>query len=269
MDLSRLTVYRLILKRTLDEYAAYRLNFIMWRVRMVMHLLVIFFLWKAMYQSRSEYFGYDRAMMFSYVLLSGFVRSVVLGTTTGEVARIINQGDLSNYLLKPFSFFRYYMARDTADKILNAAFALVEMSLIYLVFHPPIIVQTEPAVILQTFGALILGTMLYFSFSMTLGLLGFWLTDVWSVIFLTQVVIEFFAGGLLPLDMLPPQLFTFSRALPFFYFIFFPIKVYLGQMDTKQVAGGFFVGIIWVTGLTLLMRTVWKRGLKVYTAEGR
>jgi len=122
---------------------------------------------------------------------------------------------------------------------------------------------------LFTIAAIGLGTLLYFFMSMMLGFIGFWSADVWAPRFLSFVVIDFFAGGLFPLDILPTPFFIFSQFLPFHYFIYFPLKVYLGQVSYPNMINGFFVGLCWLIALRLLTYYVWQRGLRFYAAEGR
>jgi ABC-2 type transport system permease protein len=101
------------------------------------------------------------------------------------------------------------------------------------------------------------------------GLLAFWLPDVWAPRFLSFVILEFLTGALFPLDIRPEPLSTFIRLLPFQYFMYFPVKVYLGQLTVLQMAGGMAVGLVWVGILWYVMAMMWRRGLRKYAGEGR
>lgn len=248
---------------------SYRLNFVLWRVRQVLQILVVYFLWWAIYSQRTMFAGYTEAAMLTYILLSSIVRTIVLGTTTMGIGDIINQGNLSNHLVRPFSFFSYYIARDIGDKLLNFAFSVVEVTILFLLLRPPLYIQTQPVFILAAVVAVLLGAVLYFLFSMVLGFVGFWTPDVWAPRFLSFVIMEFFAGGVFPLDILPKALLIASKSMPFYYFIYFPISVYLGKTTGIELVYGFGVAIAWIVGFGWLTRFMWRKGLKVYTAEGR
>lgn len=247
----------------------YRLNFVLWRVRVVMQVLVVYFLWFALFSQQKELFGYTQSMILTYVLLTSIARTFVLGTTTMEIGSIINQGDLSNFLMRPIDFFRYYIAKDTADKLLNFGFAFFEVTFLIFLLHPPIFLQTNLFVLVFAALSLCIGMGIYFSFSMIMSFLGFWTPDVWAPRFLTFVIIEFFAGTLFPLDILPKPLFIISQLLPFSYFIYFPLKVYMGQLPVSAIAHGIGGSLVWLILFWFLARLIWRRGLKVYTAEGR
>ena len=257
------------MKATWEEYMTYRLNFVLWRVRVVLWILITYFLWWAIFSGRGEFFGYSQSMILTYIILSNIVRTICLGTTTMEIGGIINQGDLSNFLIRPLSFLRYYIARDTADKLLNLAFSIVEITLMIIILKPHIFFQTNPFTLFLAFCAMGMGTILYFFFSLVLGYLGFWTPDVWGPRFISFVVTEFFAGGLFPIDILPTPLFILSQGLPFSYFIYFPLKVYLGQLTALQMFRGFTIGLVWMVGFWVIANFLWRRGLRVYTAQGR
>lgn len=261
--------YIQIIKNTWAQMLEYRLNFVLWRVRWVVQRLVVYFLWWAIFADRQEVFGYSQSMILTYVLLGNIVGTFVLGTTTMDIGGLINRGDLSNFLIRPMDFFRYYLARDAGDKLLNLVFAVVEIAVLILLLRPPVFIESNVLYVLLSIAAVGVGSMLYFIFSLLLGFVGFWSADVWSPRFLSFVIMEFFAGGLFPLDILPQPLFHFARSLPFFYFIYFPIKVYLGQLSLLSALQGLLTGLVWVGGLWYVAHFVWKKGLRVYTAEGK
>ncbi len=261
--------YLQIIKDTWAEYMTYRISFLLWRFRVVIQLLVVYFLWWAIFSEHPVLFGYTEGMMLTYVLLTSIVRPFVMGTRTQEVGEIIVNGDLSNYLLRPMNFIRYYASRDVADKAMNLFFALFEVTIIFLLLRPPIFIQTNGLVLVGTAVSLILGMILFFHFSMIFSYLGFWTTDVWAPRFLSFVFAEFFTGALFPLDILPRPLYLLSQSLPFSYFIYFPLKVYLGQMSVVSVLQGMGIGLVWIVLLKNLLDMLWKKGLHAYTAQGR
>ncbi len=261
--------YLQIIRATWAEYMIYRLNFVLWRVRQIMQILVVYFLWWAIFSQQKEIFGYSQAMILTYILLSSLVRTIILGTTTMEIGSLINHGDLSNYLIRPLDFFRYYLARDAADKLLNLIFALGEVTVLFWLLRPPVFWQTDPVKLLLVIGAVILGAVLYFYFSLLLSFLGFWTPDVWAPRFLSFVMMEFLAGSLFPLDILPKSILGVVQNLPFAYFIYFPLKIYLGQLTPQAIISGLTMGVLWTLTLGYLAKLVWQRGLRIYTAEGK
>lgn len=90
-----------IVKNTWSEYMVYRLNFVLWRVRNVLRLLTIYFLWTAIFKAREEVFGYQQKEILTYILIGQILSATVFSTRTSEVGSEINDGRLANFLLKP------------------------------------------------------------------------------------------------------------------------------------------------------------------------
>jgi len=94
--------------------------------------------------------------------------------------------------------------------------------------------------------------------------------NAWAAQFLFIVIIlEFFSGGIFPLDILPEFLFKIFSYLPFYYLLFFPLQVYLGKIGQFLVFKGIIIAFLWFIVLSFALLKVWRWGLKAYNAEGR
>lgn len=261
--------YILVFKNSFSEYFAYRLNFILWRVRIVISVLITYFLWFSVYQGNSEIFGYNASQMMTYVLLISFLNGVVLSTQTQRVADEINTGDLSNFLVKPLNFFGFNIARDLSDKILNTLFSFAELVMFILILKPPFFIQTNLFLIGLFLFTVFLAALLYFEISLLLSYIGFWSKETWAPRFIFFILVTFLAGTYFPLDIFPEPIFNFLKLLPFTYIIYFPLKIYLGQINYYQLAESFTIMTSWIIFLWFITKIVWRKGLIIYTAEGK
>jgi len=249
----------------------YRLNFFIWRLRAVINHLGGYFFWLAVYRFNQQIADYDAQMMLTYVLLSSFLYSLVLISRTAQVSGDIAQGGLNQYLLKPMGYFQAVFSLDLGDKAAGLLFLLLEMTVFFLVLKPPFFWQTNSFYLISFLLVSFLGMFVYFYLSLLIGLTAFWYPEHggWPVRFLFQVVNQFLSGGLIPLDILPVPVFGCLRFLPSAYFVFFPLQVYLGRLSLAEVLGGLAVLIFWLWFLRIVVRLVWDKGLKNYTAAGR
>lgn len=261
--------YFLAAKNTWNEILTYRVNFIMWRVRVILQLLATYFLWLAITQNQHIVFGYTQNMMLTYILGTTLVFSIVLATRTQNIGENINKGDLSIFLLRPINYFLYWFWVDIGDKSMNIFFTLIELTIIIALLHPLIFLQTDTFYLIVTAVSLMLAITLNFLISVLLGLIGFWSAEVWGPRFLFYTTITFFSGTLFPLDIMPKNIFAIFQLLPFTYLLFFPLKVYLGQLPPEAIFTGFTVMVFWILCTGFLVRVVWHKGLKAYTAYGR
>jgi ABC-2 type transport system permease protein len=119
--------YRQVFKISFQQEFAYRVNFILWRLRNVLQIFLVFFLWDTVFSNPGQQvFGYDRKKILTYVFGLLVVRAFVLSSKVSEIGGEISRGDLSNYLIKPVNYLKYWFTRDIASKGLNLSFALVE-----------------------------------------------------------------------------------------------------------------------------------------------
>ena len=251
-----------------EQSLVYRLNFTLWRVRSIMQLLLVYFIWWTVFQDQNQIFGYSQMSILTYILVSAVIRAITLSSRVIDVAGQINEGSIANFLVKPLSFIGYFFVRDMADKLLNIIFVVIEiMALIYFL-KPLVFLQTDFATlglfILATFLALVL----YFLIAFALGLSAFWLENSWGPYFLLLTFVEGLGGGLFPIDILPKVLAQVLLLTPFPYLIYFPAKVYLGTMTSMEILQGFLILTLWTCLLWFVLIRLLRAGFKKYTAVG-
>lgn len=264
--------YFQIFKISFQQEFAYKVNFIMWRIRNVFQIIVTFFLWSTVFSNPNQViFGYDRAKILTYVFALMLVRAFVLSARAVDVSSDIAEGNLSNYLVKPISYFKYWFTRDISSKVLNLMFAAVEFSALFLILKPSFYFQTDIFVLLSFLISVAIASLIYFCILFLISAVPFWAPELgWASQFLVAVVIiEFLSGALFPIDVLPATLQKIVLATPFPYMIFFPVQVYLGKITGTAQIQGFIVSALWLVALWFLMKYVWAKGLKAYQAFGR
>lgn len=249
----------------------YRFNFVMWRVRNVLQILAIYFLWLAILKNNPTIFNYSSSQMLTYVLGTSIIRALVFSSKSVDAQGEISSGDLNNYLVKPLNYFRYWFSRDLSDKLLNILFVIVEVTLLYFWLQPAIFIQTNPTQIIACIITAFLAMIMYFYFSFIISLSTFWIPEGngWPQRFLIFVMLEFLAGGLFPLDILPKTIYTIIHFLPSTYFLNVPLQIYLGRTSGTAIVWGIVSMIIWVVILERLAHLLFQKGLKIYGAYGR
>ena len=264
--------YFQIFKISYSQEFAYRLNFVMWRLRNVFQIFLIFFLWDSVFSDPDRVlFGYDRARILTYVFGILIVRAFVLSAKTHEVAGEISRGDLSNYLIKTVSYFRYWLARDLSSKALNLIFASVEAVALYLILKPPFFLQTDPIFLITFLVSVLLAMTIYFLIVFLTSFIPFWVPEAaWGAHFLVSFVfVEFLSGSFFPIDILPSAVQNVINVTPFPYLIYFPLQVYLGQVQGERMVWGLAISLVWAIALFIITKRVWLKGLKVYQSHGR
>mgnify|MGYP001054815035 CR=1 FL=1 len=263
--------YLAVLTITLKEYFAYRFNFIIWRIRVIIGFLIPFFLWLTVTKQVKNFAGYEEKTIISYFFFTHLLSYFILGTRTVDITGQIQNGEIINLLLKPISFFRYYFFRDLADKILNFSLSFLEINLFFFFFSLP-----SPSFNLQFFWLflffLLIGLFLSFFLNLLLSFLGFWSTEVWAPRFIFYVLISILSGSLFPLDLLPKKIFSLILLTPFPYLFFLPVKIIsspetlINKIDLNFL---FFMASSWLIVLFFSSKFFWQKGLKSFSFWGR
>lgn len=263
--------YLQIFKISFQQEFAYRLNFIMWRFRNIMQFFLVFFLWDTIFSDpRRSFFGYNRAEILTYVFGLILIRSIVLSIRSIDVAGEIARGDISNLLLKPISYFKYWFTRDISSKALNFFFAVGEITLLYLLLQPNFFLQKNLVIFCLFLISLVFAVVLYFLLVFLFSQPTFWYPhQAWGFIFLLIILVDLLGGGVFPLDILPSDVQKIVYFSPFPYLLFIPIEIYLGKLSFLKTLVFLAISLAWVLVLIFVNKRIWTLGVRSYSAEGR
>lgn len=264
--------YSQIFKISFAQEFAYKVNFIMWRARNVIQVLLAYYLWSAVFADpQTTLFGYDQEKILTYVFAMILIRSLVFSARSVDVPQEISEGSLTNYLVRPIAYFKYWFVRDFSSKALNFVFSIGEFVLLAIVFRPPIFIQSNILFLFLFLITILIANYLIFVIRFIVTSITFWVPELaWGGQFLFMVIItEFLSGSIFPLDIFPALWQKIFNYLPFPYLIFFPLQVYLGKISLAETLRGILVSVFWSFGLTYILRAIWQKGLRLYDAVGR
>lgn len=230
-----------------------------------------YFLWSGIFVANISVFGYNQNQMLTYVFMVLIVQTMVLSAPSSDnIGGEIGNGDLSNYLVKPLGYLKYWFARDLASKVLNFFFAAFEITLLWFIFRPAIIFPTNIIILSGFLVSLIFATIIYYLVSACARFIAFWAPEnTWGLAFLILVMIEMVAGGIFPLNILPKSIYLLLQLTPFPYLIYFPIAIFSGKIVGLEMARILIQQGIYVIVMLLFTKFFWKKGMVVYQSSGK
>mgnify|MGYP003979649327 CR=1 FL=1 len=260
--------YLTLLKISWQNGLVYRLSLFTWRLRSFLSSLMSLTVWTVIFTASNSVFGYSKENMISYIFLIAFLQSIVIASSLNGLARRVYSGEISNHLLKPLNIFALFATEEIADKLRNVFFLIFEAGVLFLIFKP-IFLFPEAKVfllfLLWTFGGIIMN----FFISLLFGSLGFWSPQVWGPKFLFFMILQFTAGKLFPIDILPQLLQKIIYFTPFPYLSFLQIQLFLNRLSDIEILKYSLMFIFWIVALGIITNKVWKKGLKSFEAVGR
>jgi ABC-2 type transport system permease protein len=261
--------YLIAANNMIQNYLAYRVNFIFWRLQMFISFVIFYYLWYSVSLGQTQVGDYRLPQLYSYFAIGYIIRALVYATRTADRGGEIQNGDLSNRLLKPMGVIKYYFSLDLVDKIFNLSLMFLEFGLILLFFHPQLVVPT-PSDLFYFLIVLVLAVGLFFCYSLIISLLTFWSDQAWSSRFLLGVVfVNLFSGQFVPLNLLPRWLQTILDYTPFPYTYYYPIRIYLGLSTPPQIFRIILITILNLLFYYFLAQLLWQQGIKKYQSYGR
>ncbi len=118
-------------------------------------------------------------------------------------------------------------------------------------------------------ASLLLAFLVGFFFEAAIGMVGFWLLEVTSFLYIVNTLNFFVSGQMFPLDILEwPGLVSALQLLPFQYLAYFPAMVFLGKKTGAELWFGLGMEAVWALVFFLASRGLYRVGLRRYSAYG-
>jgi ABC-2 type transport system permease protein len=267
--------YLNICRATLVERMAYRGDFLLGTFLRFLPVLTTVLLWTAVYAGKTDgetIAGFTLEEMISYLLLIHISRMFSsMPGLAGGVARDIRDGSLKKYLVQPLDMIGYLLAYRVAHKAAYIVTSALPYALLFFLARANFVSWGGWAAMPAYLLSLILAFLIGFFFEALIGLAGFWLLEVTSVIWIVTTLNYFISGQMFPLDVLRehyPYVYWGLQWLPFKYLAYFPAMVFLGKVSGPQLTAELLAAAGWVVVLVLLSRWLYATGLRRYSAYG-
>lgn len=115
---------------------------------------------------------------------------------------------------------------------------------------------------------LVTGYLINFLIDFLIALYSFYFSRVSSLYTSIRVLKNISAGIVFPLVLLPKSVFTFLQNTPFVFISYIPVTLLLDDVPMHTALFSLCKAFGWITTLSILCATVWKRGMKIYSAYG-
>jgi len=265
----KLKKYLTLTRAGIIEALQFRLSFVVMVIGNLLYLIVVYFLWKAIYASA----GTDivNGMTFTdtliYLVLATALFNFMEMYTVWEIGRNIQSGKIVLDLLKPMEYRKYLFWSYSGSFVTQ----------FFLTFLPTFI-----AVAAVTHGAIPLGiNLLYFvvsvvfavsinySIDFIVGTICLYTESIWGINIMKQVIVLLLSGATIPLAFFPETMKTVLHWLPFQSIYHAPLSILLNanpQPEKMLVTLG--TQAMWCIGMMILSKLFWKASLRQITVNG-
>jgi ABC-2 type transport system permease protein len=260
-------IYRQQFRTTLAAFVQYRASIFIWMIDRILEPLIYLVVWSVVSGSAGgSVGGFTPARFAAYFITTMLVTQATYTWVMYEYEYRIRHGSLSFALLRPIHPIHTDLVDNVSSKLITLPLMLAAAALLVVVFRPEFSFVPWAAVLFVP--ALLMAFAVKFIVEWTLALTAFWTTRVSAVNQGYFVVALFLSGQMAPLTLLPHPLQVLAAALPFRWTISFPVELLLGRLTPVQALWGFAAQAAWLGLGLLLLRTVWRAGVRVYSAVG-
>ena len=210
--------------------------------------------------------GLNRGEFVAYYLVLILVNQITYSQTNWTMGDLIRYGQMNRLLVRPLSPLYDALSSEVAGKVVYMVFDVPIVAALALILRPELHLTTRNA--LAFVPALGLAWMLRFFWGYWIALLAFWATRADALLAVQDALIFLLAGQVAPVALLPAGLRSAAIVLPFRYMVGFPVEVLTGQLDTSGLWTGFALQAGWLVIALTLSASVWRVGVKRYSAVG-
>ncbi len=264
-------IFLQVYKQEIRKLLSYRADFWIYFLGGILtQVTLAYFLWEAVFAYRGvkEMGGYSfPGLMFYYVMVP-LTERMIRGAESNHTAQEIYDGGLSRYLIYPVNFFAYKYAVHLAYTSVFFIQFLLITGLFSAVFGIPEGYNISFKSALMGISVILLGTLVSYTMIHSLEMVAFWAEHVWSLIVSVRMLSFFASGAMIPFSFFPDWGVRILHWLPFAYLTSFPIRSFSGQVGFTEYITGLGVMLTWIGFFSMILRFLWRRGLRIYAGAG-
>jgi ABC-2 type transport system permease protein len=262
-----LDVYIQQFKTTLATQVQYRAALVIWTIGHILDPVIYLVVWSTVARSSGgSVGGFDTGEFAAYFIVLMLVNHATFSWLMWEYDYRIRHGDLSFALLRPIHPIHADIADNVSFKLITFTVMLPIAAGLAIVFQPTL--RLVPWAAMAFLPTLILAFIVRFLVEWTLAMAAFWTTRVSAINQMYFVVVLFLSGQVAPLELFPFPIQVVAAILPFRWTIGFPVELLLGRLTPIEALTGLAVQWVWLVLSLVLLRLVWRAGVRVYSAVG-
>lgn len=210
--------------------------------------------------------GYTPGAFAAYYIVWTLVRNMNIVFTPFGWEHRIQRGQLAASLMYPIHPLHHDVASFAGWKVVVIVLWLPLAAFLALVFKPtldPTLLEVAVFAV-AIWGAYLIRTM----FLSLLGMISFWTTRVSAIYELYFAAELLLSGRLVPMSLMPPWVQRVADFLPFRWAFGYPIEALVGDLSPAQLVAGLGIQALWIVVGILLVRVMWRHGIRRFSSVG-
>lgn len=221
----------------------------------------------ALYGEQQQVSGMSLQAAITYTGLSQATIACLSFFGWWEVMQSVYSGDVGSDLLKPMSYFFYWLARDLgrafASLVVRGVTIMVAYALVFDIMLPQSVGHWALVAL-----ALLLSLLVSFGWHFFVNLAAFWTPEARGIGRLGFTFSWFLSGFLMPLRLFPPWFERLAKWTPFPSMVNAIVEVYMGILTGPEIAQTLLVQGLWALLLFAAGQLVLRAGMRRLVIQG-
>ncbi len=267
--MDKLKKYVSLTRAGIIESLQFRLGTVVMVLGNLLYLIVVYYLWKAIYASA----GTDvvNGMTFTDTLIYLVLAAALFGFmemyTVWEIGRNIQSGKIVLDLLKPMEYRRYLFWSYSGTFVTQFFFTFLPTFLVVAIVTHGAIAFGMNLVFFAV--SVVMAVMINYSIDFLVGTICLYTESIWGINIMKQVIVQLLSGATIPLAFFPEPLKAIVQCLPFQSIYNAPLSLLLDstpQPQTILITLG--TQLFWCIVMTALSKLFWNVSLRQITVNG-
>jgi ABC-2 type transport system permease protein len=232
----------------------------------IIGMVVFVYFWRAIYAHTASIAGLSLEATLGYILLARIFQPLGYMDLVFEFGYNLTEGAIAYLLVRPLDLQLAYYAEDLAT-VATGLVRQVPVTLLAVLFFG-LRFPADPVVWAVFILSAVIGRSVLFCMDWILGCITFYTTEVWGLHTAVLGLTAFLSGGLVPLNMMPAWLRLIVQNTPFAQAIYVPISLLSGVTPLSQAPRLLSIQVVWLIGMALLSRLVFRVAVRRLTVQG-
>lgn len=266
-----------VLRRTLSAYFALAAITLKLRVAhitatwlefllQIINIAAFVYFWRAVYAGNTTIAGLNQQQALNYIILAQMLLPILQGFLVYQFGGLLREGQLGLELLRPLDFQGLFYTDDLTRLLFMLIQRLPVLLIAWLFFG--LRLPADWQVWLAFAISLFLGHLVIFFFEWTFACLAFYTTEIRGLYQARDGLARFLSGAFVPLVMMPGWLQAIANAFPFAQAISVPLSLLTGSTPLANAPRIWLVQALWLVGMALCSRVLFKIAVRKVTIQG-
>ncbi len=255
-----------------QELIAYRVNFLCFLIGEIMSAFIMFFVWKAVFNSTGEkaFMGFTMEDMVVYLFISFLTGYLTYSDGAFSIGEEIVDGSIAMRMIKPCSFDMCFLFQELGNRLISIAMIFVPIVAGVEIYRYVItgVLRFDIRFFLLYLLSLVFAYLISFYFNVCYGFMAFFFKNLWGTSLIKETLVSFLSGAVIPLAFLPKGLALVLNFLPFASLSYTPVMIYMGMYSVSQIIYSLLLQLFWLIVMYLLSKLVWRSAVKRLSVQG-